>query len=82
MRTTLDLDKPVLDGLKRLQKERKETMSRLASSLLAESLARLEQGVKAETPPRLEWTRRSLRARVDVDDKEALNRVLDAPRPE
>jgi hypothetical protein len=39
MRTTLDLEKPVLDGLRRLQKEEKIPLGKIASRLLAESLA-------------------------------------------
>jgi hypothetical protein len=39
MRTTLDLEKPVLEGLKRLQKEEKLPLGKIASRLLAEALA-------------------------------------------
>ena len=39
MRTTLDLDAPVLNGLKRLQQREGQSLGRLASDLLATALA-------------------------------------------
>lgn len=38
MRTTLDLEKPVLDGLKKLQKLEKVSLGEIASRLRAEAL--------------------------------------------
>ena len=77
MRTTLDIDLPVLRDLKKLQKQEGKTLGRLISDLLAEVLGR------RSAPPRrraaLRWTRRTMGARVDLSDKEALHAALDEP---
>lgn len=75
MRTTLDLDGPILQDLKRLQKEEGKSLGRLASDLLAQALAvRRARGAPAR---RFEWVSREMRARIDLTDKEALHDVLD-----
>jgi hypothetical protein len=76
MRTTLDLDKPVLDGLKALQRCDRRSLSRIASSLLAEALARREREGASEAPE-LRWTSSDMGARVNLADKEALYRALE-----
>ena len=75
MRTTLDLDKPVLDGLKRLQKVEKVSLGELASRLLAEALRGREvrRGVGS---PALDWNVADMGAKVDLADKDALYRAL------
>ena len=76
MRTTLDLEKPVLDGLKRLQQIEKLPLGKIASRLLAEALA----GERSGPPQRpFEWVSADMRAKVDLADKEALYRQLDQP---
>jgi len=75
MRTTLDLDKPVLDGLKRLQKAEKVSLGVLASRLLAEALR--QQKTRGGTSlPALDWTASDMGAKVDLADKDALYRAL------
>lgn len=78
MRTTLDLDQPVLDKLKALQRKEKATLGQLASSLLAEALQRKEHGQQSSPPSPFSWTCADLGARVDLADKEAVYRALDA----
>lgn len=73
-RTTLDLDASVLAQLRRRSKRERKSMGRLASEVLAIGL---EEGRPGEQPP-LEWARRDLGFKVDIDDKDALWRVLDA----
>lgn len=73
-RTTLNLDATVLDELKALQKRDRKTLGELASELLARSLAESE---KAPIPETLEWHTQAMGAKVDLSDKEALNRILD-----
>jgi hypothetical protein len=75
MRTTLDLDKPVIDGLKALQKTEKRSLSRIASRLLAEALDR--QTSVPKKPASLTWTARKMGARIDLADKDAVYRILD-----
>jgi hypothetical protein len=77
MRTTLDLDKPVLDGLKALQSKRRGSLSELASSLLAEALKRHETAESASPPARLDWTTANMGAKIDISDTELLHRTLD-----
>jgi hypothetical protein len=75
VRTTLDLDQPVLDGLKALQKRENRSLSQLASQLLAEGLARY--GKKEISSPIFQWKSQPMEALIDLTDKETLYRVLD-----
>jgi len=77
MRTTLDLEKPVLDGLRRLQKEEKRPLGKIASRLLAESLA--EKRAKGKKRLAFKWVSADMGAKVDLADKDALYRELDKP---
>lgn len=76
MRTTLDLDKPVLEGLKALQKKEKRSMSRIASELLAEALSAKRRTGRAGRVS-FSWNSSAMRARVDLEDKESVQRFLD-----
>ncbi len=69
MRTTLDIETPVLKHLRELQRREGGTLGELASRLLAEALAR-----RAKRPmgPVLEWTARPMRALVDLADKDII----------
>lgn len=76
-RTTLDIDKPILDEIRRLHRREKKSMGRLVSDLLADALsARHKQTRK---PARFHWVARPLNAKVDLDDKEAIYQILDRP---
>jgi hypothetical protein len=72
MRTTIDLDNDVLRALKRRQREVGKPLGQLVSELLAQALA-------ATPRPSVDirWTTADLRPRVDLDDKDAVGRVLD-----
>jgi len=74
MRTTLDIDAPVLKELKRRQKAEGKSLGRLASELLARSLAEPDKSKKAAG---FHWISRPMRARVDLADKEALYAAMD-----
>lgn len=76
-RTTLNLDDPVLDELKRLQRREGRPLGELASELLARALA--ERREASAPPRRLAWTARSMGVRIDLDDKEALYAALEHP---
>jgi hypothetical protein len=75
MRTTLDLDKPVLDGLKLLKKREKRSLSQLASQLLAEALAAHHTKPSPTSP--FVWKTQAMAAKVDLADKDAVHRILD-----
>jgi len=61
MRTTLDLEKPILEGLKSLQKKEKISLGKIASRLLAGALTKDAAG--SADKPVLQWT--VARAMVD-----------------
>ena len=79
MRTTIDIDTPILKDLKRLQRREGKSLGRLVSDLLAQSLAtsRLAEGVAA---PAFNWQSRSMGAKIDLSDKQALRDAMDESR--
>lgn len=79
-RTTLDIDTPILEELKNLQKQERRLLGQLVSQLLAEALV---QRKRPQPDPDLTWTwiSRPMQARVDLADKDAVYAVLDEPLP-
>ncbi|MGH4013315.1 MAG: hypothetical protein ACRDSL_05160 [Pseudonocardiaceae bacterium] len=77
MRTTLDLDSSVLEQLKERQRLQKhKTLGQLASELLAKALA---QSAEPATEP-LAWTVQPMHARLDLEDRDTVQRILDEDR--
>jgi hypothetical protein len=76
-RTTVDLDAAVLRDLKRLQKREGKTLGRLISEILAVALARRER--EEEEPKPFRWSARPMKARIDLEDKEAVRAALESP---
>ncbi len=74
MRTTIDLDPSVLRELKQRARREGKSLGRLASEVLG---AALGQQLPAEPPPPLAWSARPMAALVDLDDAEAVRRVLE-----
>lgn len=74
-RTTVDIDAAVMRELKRRQKREGKTLGRLVSELLATALGQPESA----PPHEFVWTAKSMGALVNLEDKEALRRALDAP---
>jgi hypothetical protein len=74
--TTVDIDAPILRDLERLQKREGKSPGRLISDLLADALAR--QRASRSQPVPFRWASRSMRARVDLSDKDALYAALEA----
>jgi hypothetical protein len=79
MRTTINIDAPILKELKKLMKKEGKSLGRLVSDLLAQAL----QLRKASRPrPRQNrWISRDMGARINLDDKEALYAALDQRSP-
>lgn len=75
-RTTIDIDGPVLDDLRRIQKRDAKSLGRTVSDLLAEAISRY--GGKRSKPAKFAWISRPMRARVDLADKEAVRAAADA----
>jgi hypothetical protein len=74
-RTTVNIDASVLGQLKRRQHKERKPLSELVNQLLARALAETESPDDTARP--LRWTSRAMRARVDVEDKDALLQALD-----
>jgi hypothetical protein len=72
-RTTLDIDAVILRQLKERTRREGKTLGNLVSELLARALG-------AEAPRSssgFAWTSQDMRPRVDLEDKEAVRRLLD-----
>ena len=74
MRTTLDIDDPILRDLKRLQKREKKSLGRLVSDLLAAALSQHSREAPVEP---LRWISKPMTARVDLADSAALWTVME-----
>ena len=74
-RTTVDIDGPVLEDLKRIQKLEGKSLGRTASNLLAEAISRY--GGERKKPEKFDWISRPMKARVDLSDKEAVRAAAD-----
>ena len=72
-RTTIDIDATVLRLLKERKRREGKSLGRLVSELLAGAL----RDEREQTSRELGWTSRPMRARVDLEDKEALHRALE-----
>jgi ribosomal 50S subunit-associated protein YjgA (DUF615 family) len=80
MRTTVDIDDPVLNDLKKLQKKEGKSLGRLISDLLAQAIGDRKS---AKTHRRsIQWISKDMGARVDVADTEAVNSAMEKePQP-
>ena len=77
MRTTVDIDAPILEELKGLQAREKQSLGRLMSDLLAGALAaRTATSGTATAQP--VWFARPMGALVDLSDKETVYAAMDA----
>jgi hypothetical protein len=79
MRTTIDIDDPILKELKRRGEREGKALGRLVSDLLAESLA--SSRAEEPRPPAFRWIARPMGARVDLADRDALYDAMDGPAP-
>lgn len=77
MRTTIDIDDPILEDLRRLQREQGKPLGRLVSDLLAQALAKSR---KPPPMPKFKWIARPLGARVDLGDKDIVRDAMDDDR--
>jgi hypothetical protein len=72
-RTTVDLDPTVLRQLKERGRREGKSLGTVASELLASALGSEPTG----DPKPLTWRSQSMGALIDIDDKEAVWRILD-----
>lgn len=80
MRTTIDIDDPILRDLKRLQREQGKSLGRLVSDLLAQSLAERRNAAQRSVPE-FRWISRPMASRVDLGDKNAVLDAMDDASP-
>lgn len=78
MRTTLDIDDPILREVKAIHQREGRSISAVVSELLAEALARRRP---SRARPPFRWTSRPMKPLVDLTDKETVYAVFDADRP-
>ena len=78
MRTTIDIDDPILREVKAIHEREGRSMGAVVSELLAEALAG-RRPLRAKPPFR--WTSRPMKALVDLADKDAVYAILDADAP-
>jgi hypothetical protein len=81
-RTTVDIDAPILREVKRRQKREGKSLGRVVSDLLAQALHQSKRD--QISPASFRWIARSMRAQVDLADKEAVYETLnrqDSRRP-
>ena len=72
-RTTLDIDDGVLRELKARRAKERKPLGVLVSELLARALRQT-----SETRPEFDWTTADMgRARIDLDDRDAVWAILD-----
>jgi hypothetical protein len=76
MRTTIDIDEPILRDLKQLQRREGKSLGRLVSDLLAQALAAARAPAPAQAP--LQWISQPMHVRLDLADKDAVQQALDA----
>lgn len=77
MRTTVDIDDPILREVKAIHEKEGRSMGAVVSELLADALARRRA---SRTQPAFHWTSRPMKALIDLSDKDAMYAVLDADR--
>lgn len=80
MRTTVDIDDPVLKDLKKIQQKEGRPLGRLISDLLAQALGERKS---ARAPARAsKWISKAMGARIDLADHEALYAAMEQePQP-
>jgi hypothetical protein len=78
MRTTLDIDDPILREVKAIHAREGRSIGAVVSELLAEALARRRT---SRPRPSFRWTSRPMNSLVDLTDKETVYAALDADSP-
>jgi hypothetical protein len=78
MRTTVDIDDPILREVKALHEKEGRSMGAIISELLADAIARRK--ASSSTRSTFRWTSRPMKALIDLADKDAVYAALDAER--
>ena len=73
-RTTVDIDTPILQEIKNLQREEGKSMGRLISELLSDALG---HRVPERGEFTLDWFHQDMGALIEIGDKEELYPTMD-----
>jgi len=80
MRTTVDIDDPILKDLKKIQEKEGKSLGRLISDLLAQAIGERKSPKVSAKPAR--WISKAMGARIDLSDREALYAAMEQePEP-
>lgn len=79
MRTTVDIDAPVLKDLKKIQQKEGKSLGRIISDLLAQALGERKSAKAPASPPK--WISKQMGARIDLADHEALYAAMEREPP-
>jgi hypothetical protein len=79
MRTTVDIDTPVLKDLKKIQQKEGKSLGRIISDLLAQALGERKSAKAPASPPK--WISKRMGARIDLADHEALYAAMEREPP-
>lgn len=75
MRTTVDIDDPILKDLKKIQQKEGKSLGRMISDLLAKAIAERKSPKASAKPAR--WISKAMGARIDLADREALYAAME-----
>ncbi len=80
MRTTVDIDDPILKDLKKIQQKEGKSLGRLISDLLAQAIGERKSPKVSAKPAR--WISKAMGARINLSDREALYTAMEQePEP-
>jgi len=80
MRTTVNIDDPVLKDLKKVQQNEGKSLGRLISDLLAQALGERKSAKAPARQPR--WISKAMGARIDLADHDAVYAAMEQePQP-
>ena len=75
-RTTVAIDPPILDELRKVADKEQKPLRKLINEFLAQGLRNMKEG-KNVRHHRLKWYSQHMAPRIDYSDKDALYQVLD-----
>ena len=75
MRTTINIDDPILNELKVIQQKEGKPLGRLISDLLAHALGENPSASQSTRPP--VWISKAMGARIDLADRDAVYAAMD-----
>jgi len=75
MRTTVNIDDPILKDLRKIQQKEGKSLGRLISDLLAQALGARKSATAPSRPP--QWISKAMGARIDLADHKALSAAME-----